>query len=63
MSLLEEMAYDGGFFPYGLYWLHLETSKVNARIKDFVQQAKGKLLPIKEATVFLNDVVHRCTGS
>jgi hypothetical protein len=62
MSLFEEMAYEGRFFPYGLYWLHLETSPPNGRVISFVEQSKGKLLPIQGATTFLIELASRCTG-
>jgi len=62
MTLFEEMSYEGCFFPYGLYWLHLEASPPNGRVVSFVEQSKGKLLSIHDATTFLRELALRCTG-
>ncbi len=53
MSLLEQMGYDGGFFPYGLYWLYRSSNPPKMRVNEFVTKTGGKLLPINDAETLL----------
>jgi hypothetical protein len=59
MSIFEQMAYDGGFFPYGLYWLQLEGSHPDNRVQSFMSQARGLIFTIKSAESFLTDIAQR----
>jgi hypothetical protein len=43
LSAFEEMAYDGGFFPFGLYWLHQANHIPGDRVQKFLKQAGGRL--------------------
>ena len=59
MSLLEQMGYDGGFFPYGLYWIFKEANPPGKRVKDLIDKTGGKLLPIYDAESLLLTISKR----
>lgn len=59
MSIFEQMVFDGGFFPYGLYWLHLRKYPPRDRVKLFVKQAGGRLLGFDGAESFLSELSTR----
>ena len=59
MSILEQMTYDGGFFPYGLYWCYLDKHSPRPRVESVVERAGGKLLPIPSAESILDGLRRR----
>lgn len=60
MSLFEQMAYDGGFFPYGVIWLQRKDSPVSERVRKFLEMSNAVTLEIVNAEQFLEEVVDRC---
>jgi hypothetical protein len=63
MAILEQMAFDGGYFPFGLYWLHLGHSIPRPRVLQFLKDVGGCPLAIDSAEAFLDALVHRVRGS
>ena len=59
MSTLEQMAFDGDFFPYGLYWLQLDGSAPTKRVVQFVETVGGLLLTIPGADILLQGLATR----
>lgn len=59
MQIFEHMAFDGVFFPYGLYWLHLKDCPPRDRVTIFVKQAGGRLLAFDGAESFLSELSTR----
>jgi len=59
ISIFEQIAFDGGFFPYGLYWLHRSNSNPNGRVKDLIKKMGGKLIAIDDAETFLSELLGR----
>jgi len=59
MSVFEQMTYDEGFFPYGLYWCYLDTHPPRPRVESLVEKAGGKLLPILSAESILDGLCRR----
>ncbi len=59
MKVFEEMNYDGGFFPYGLYWLYIEGHPPTDRVASFVREAGGQLLQINSAESLLEELARR----
>lgn len=59
MSIFEQMVYDRGFFPFGLYWFHRVGSPPSDRVVSFVKHAGGQLHAIESADSFLNELADR----
>jgi hypothetical protein len=59
MALLEQMAYDGRYFPYGIYWVHLTGSSPSPRVDSFVRKGEGQFLPVDGAELYLEHVAER----
>lgn len=62
MALLEQMAHDGRFFPYGIYWVHLTGRVPSPRVESFVRKVEGQLLPVDGAEAYLDHVSERLEG-
>ena len=63
MRLLELMARDGRYFPYGIYWAHIADRKPSPRVQSFVAEVEGRLLPVEGADSYLEQVVNRLEGN
>ena len=59
MSIFEKMIYDGSYFPYGLFWLHLDGHSPGDRVKQLLERAEGQLLSISGAEFCLAELARR----